>query len=125
MYLSGVPERLIAKFRNNYVGIILRMRRALDGRGSHSFTYYRQLGERLTNIALVIFAIGLNPALQRNVVPFANLAQDIGALPWERYLALRCICEVELVLDIESLRWLSTLLRLYLLLFLTWLSSTC
>ena len=118
VYLSGVPERYIHKFKRFYLGLLLRMNRALDQRGSsnHSFKKLKELGERLADTSLLVFAMGLGPHLQRSIVPLALLGQDITALPWER-LKLARATQKKIRTDEASLDNLSVITRMYALLF--------
>jgi hypothetical protein len=119
VYLSGVPERFLKKYRTFYLGLLLRMNRALDGRGSHSFKHYTELGEKLTDVSMLVYVMALAPILEQRIVPLANASQDITELPWTRYnLVKDTLAESSgLMSDVRRLRKLQVLVRLWVLLF--------
>ena len=80
-------------FRLGYDTYNLRMRRALEGRGSHSFQHYKAAGEAFAAPSLVVFALALCGGFE-NVVQPANLrSQEAGDLPMERWGAWRKTAE--------------------------------
>jgi len=97
-YLAGVPDRYIQKFKNFYHSLLLRMRHALDGRGSHSFQELKDVGADMANVRNLAFCCGLVPVLSNVVRPMAMQTQDISDLPWTRWRAFEgCVREFKAV----------------------------
>ena len=84
-YISGVAGRWLENLRWDYDTYRLRMRRALEGRGSHSFQHYKAAGEAFAAPSLVVFAFALCGGFE-NVVQPANLrSQEVGDLLMGRW----------------------------------------
>ena len=86
-YISGVPGRWLDNFRLDYDSYNLRMRRALDGRGSHSFQHYKAKGEAFSAPSLVVFVLAICGGFETVVQPANLRAQDAADLPMERWSA--------------------------------------
>ena len=58
-YISGVAARWLDNFRLDYDSYNLRMRRALEGRGSHPLQHYKARGEAFAAPSLVVFVLAI------------------------------------------------------------------
>ena len=65
------------------------MRRALSGRGSHSFKRLKIASEEFADPALVVFTLAISPGMERCVKPMTLRAQNSADLPMERWLGFR------------------------------------
>ena len=84
-YLAVVPRRFLIKYRQYYCGLMVRMQHALSSRGKHSFKALRDIGDKMGNPSLLIFAHGLAAGMAHSVEPFARHSQDARTLPWVRW----------------------------------------
>ena len=92
-YISGVASRWLENFRLDYDTYNLRMRRALEGRGSHSFQHYKAAGEAFAAPSLVVFVLALSAGFEHVVQPANLRSQAAGDLPMERWSAWRKTAE--------------------------------
>lgn len=90
VYAAGVPERFFLKFHGYYAGLLVRMRMALDGRGSKSFADLKVIGEQLTSLTMLASGLILSSVLTTYVQPGGLLLQS-DALPWKK---LRFACDL-------------------------------
>ena len=88
-YLCGVPERFLAKYENFHYNILVRMNHALEGRGSHTFAWLKELGAEITDQTIVTFALGLVGPLTAHFEPLVLASQRASSLPWERWRKLQ------------------------------------
>ena len=86
-YISGVAGRWLENFRLDYDSYNLRMRRALEGRGSHSFQHYKARGEAFAAPSLVVFVLAICGGFETIVQPANLRSQDAADLPMERWSA--------------------------------------
>ena len=114
-YIGGVPERFLEKFGNYYRCIIVRMRRAFDGRGSQTFTDLKEMASKMVCLQQLIFATCLSVGSHRLTDPISKEVQDHASLPWTRWQQLNST-QQGLHRFQQALGWLRRNLRVLLLL---------
>ncbi len=114
-YMCGVPERFLHKFENFFYGLLVRMRHALEGRGSHSFSWLQGLAEKLCDMTMLTFAFGFVSGLSHHVAGITGRSQDVSDLPWARWRCLKARHQ-QMCAEASLLGWWRT--RLYLLVLL-------
>jgi hypothetical protein len=114
-YLCGIPERFVAKYKSFYCGLLVRMRQSLAGRGSRSFQDLRAIGETLSDIRIVVYAMVLMAVLKAYIAPLGNAVQDATAVPWERWVHIRNVLEVDLPHAMACLQKARVIFRLLVL----------
>ena len=99
-YITGVPSRWLTNFPVDYDSINLRMRRALDGRGSHSFRDLKEFGEAFAHPVLLVFVLSISGGIERCVQPMNLRCQDSADLPMERWRAFEtCASHLQQIAD--------------------------
>ena len=92
-YICGVASRWLDNFKLEYDGYNLRMRRALDKRGAHSFQYFKEAGEAFASPSLLVFILASAAPFEEIVAPMNLRLQDAGDLPMERWPSIRKCAE--------------------------------
>jgi hypothetical protein len=69
VYLCGVPQRLLVKFRTFYIGLMAKMKHSFAHRGSYSFAKLRGIGKMLCDLPTLTFVLVLVSFLEEKVRP--------------------------------------------------------
>lgn len=113
-YITGVATRFLENYRLTYDYFNVRMRRALQGRGKHSFHYFKEAGEEFASPSLLVFVLACAAPFEQIVSPLNLRLQDAADLPMERWPAIQK-CAADLGRVAKQIRDLRRFLRIMVL----------
>ena len=80
VYLAGIPDRFLAKWKTYYHGVDLRRVHSEEGRTGHTTAWWVDLGKRLSSARMPVFAL-CHSAVYAALTPHVLFIQKPGSLP--------------------------------------------
>ena len=109
VYFSGAPSIYLKKFPSYYRSIQLRRTHAEEGRTNKTVQWWTELGQRLANAKMFVFAMAFQQSLEITK-PWALAVQASNTTPWHLQDCVRSM-KVKLQTQLAQLQWLSHILQ--------------